>query len=266
MSPSDFALLVISVAAAICAGWGYNMLSPPPNFRAARVLFWISSIGFGSLGIVWAANGDSLPVSRIIMAAVIGAVAASALSWVLWELQIREKGGSLQTALATPSSQPTPPPTHVDEKLAPVPVPAIENAAPQASERKLKEPSLLTAENKIKFSQAEEELATNEGLRSRAYDMADEILAFWRTYSDKESSIRIQYYGVEKDDKILRLDNEASEKFKEQFSVRYGALQGDIKKITKSNKWVMTFGSRMIGVEDIFSAYVTLKEMAKELD
>jgi hypothetical protein len=87
------------------------MLGPPPNFRAARVLFWISAVGFGSLGVVWAASGNTLPVGRIAVAAIIGAVAAASLAWVLWELQIREKGGSSQPVIATPPSLQTPMPT-----------------------------------------------------------------------------------------------------------------------------------------------------------
>lgn len=106
MPTPDFILLVIATAAAICAGWGYAMLGPPPNFRAARVLFWVSAVGFGSLGIVWAANGDTLPVGRIITAAIIGAVAAASLAWVLWELQIRERGGSGQPAVVAPPALP----------------------------------------------------------------------------------------------------------------------------------------------------------------
>jgi hypothetical protein len=120
----DFVLFVVGVAASICAGWGYSMLGAPPNFRAARKLFWFSSLGFGSLGVVWASSGNDLPIYRLLVAGVLGAIAAVALAWVLWELESRERGLS------------APPESLISTKVAVLPensptlVPALGTPAP----------------------------------------------------------------------------------------------------------------------------------------
>jgi hypothetical protein len=88
MSSNDFIITTIFTAASILAGWGYTvMVTPGSNARVARVMFWISAIGFGTLGAVWAANQEHLTAMNLSIAGVVGAVAAIALTWVLWQVE-----------------------------------------------------------------------------------------------------------------------------------------------------------------------------------
>lgn len=84
----EFALLVIATIAAIAAG----LVMLASNYRVALVLFWIGALSFGSLGVVWSATseGYSLP-TQMVVSAVIGAIAAAGLTWVIWEIGQKQK-------------------------------------------------------------------------------------------------------------------------------------------------------------------------------
>lgn|SRR5882724_6613359 len=98
MSPSEYALLADSVGAGLCAAAGYGMLTlSPSKARAIRMSFWLSSISFGTLGIIWGIWGadpmQTLAI-RLTVSGVTGALAAIALTWALW--QIRDQLGGAQ--------------------------------------------------------------------------------------------------------------------------------------------------------------------------
>jgi hypothetical protein len=100
MSPSGYALLADSVGAGLCAAAGYGMLTLSPSRAAAiRGCFWLSAVGFGSLGVIWGIWGadhmQTLAV-RLTVAGITGALAAIALTWALW--QIRDQLGPAQLA------------------------------------------------------------------------------------------------------------------------------------------------------------------------
>src|ERR1700730_18510577 len=87
----DFALLIIATVAAITAGF----VMVASNYRAARMLAWISAISFWSLGIVWSqqSHGYSL-ATQMMVAAVCAAIAAAALVWGLDEIRGRNNAGA----------------------------------------------------------------------------------------------------------------------------------------------------------------------------
>jgi hypothetical protein len=88
MSANEFVLSILSLGSSILAGWGYTiMVTPGGSTRAARILFWITAMGFGSLGAVWAANQEHLTPVNLSIAAIIGATAAVGLAWVLSQLE-----------------------------------------------------------------------------------------------------------------------------------------------------------------------------------
>jgi hypothetical protein len=91
MSPADYVLLTDGVGASLCVAAGYGMLTlMPAKTTAIRGCFWAAGIGFGSLGVVWAVWGadpmQSLSV-RLTVAGITGAIAATALAWVLWQIR-----------------------------------------------------------------------------------------------------------------------------------------------------------------------------------
>jgi len=83
----EFVLLVIATLATLAAG----LAVLASNFRVARILFWIAALSFGSLGVLWSATsqGYALP-TQLAVSAIIGAVAAAGLTWVLWEIKGKE--------------------------------------------------------------------------------------------------------------------------------------------------------------------------------
>jgi hypothetical protein len=88
MSPNDFVITAIFSASAIAAGWAYTIVvTPGGNTRAARIMFWLSATGFGSLGAVWAANQEYLTLMNYGIAGVVGAIAAMSLYWGLWQIE-----------------------------------------------------------------------------------------------------------------------------------------------------------------------------------
>jgi hypothetical protein len=68
-----------------------------------------------------------------------------------------------------------------------------------------------------------------------------------------------------KADKVLLIENDASEKFKETFVSRYNALQSELIKRTKSIRSPKQFGQATLDLDAILGAGGTLKELAKEL-
>jgi hypothetical protein len=82
------------------------------KYRFARVLFWIAALSFGSLGVVWSATseGYSLP-TQMLVAAVIGAVAAAGLTWALWEIRGKERAEKTTAATTAEGMLPTRGPT-----------------------------------------------------------------------------------------------------------------------------------------------------------
>jgi hypothetical protein len=95
----EFALLLIATVAAIAAG----LAMVASNYRAARVLFWIAALSFGSLGIVWSqqSHGYSL-ATQMIVAAVCAAIAAAALVWGLDEIRGRANAGEVPSVTDKP--------------------------------------------------------------------------------------------------------------------------------------------------------------------
>lgn len=90
MSPAEYALLCVGVAAGLCAAAGYGMLAISSARLRVRGCFWAAGIGFGSLGIIWSVWGadpmQSLTV-RMSVAAITAAIAAAGLTWALWQIQ-----------------------------------------------------------------------------------------------------------------------------------------------------------------------------------
>src|SRR4051812_34410755 len=84
----EFILLVTTTVAAIVAGLAVYA----SKYSIARVLFWIAALSVGSLGVMWSAtsHGYSLP-TQLLVSATIGALAAAGLTWVLWEVRMKEK-------------------------------------------------------------------------------------------------------------------------------------------------------------------------------
>jgi hypothetical protein len=55
MGGPEFAIAVIGALASVAAAFVYAVLSrEKPSLFAAKVLSWVSAIGFGSLGVIWA--------------------------------------------------------------------------------------------------------------------------------------------------------------------------------------------------------------------
>lgn len=101
MQLPEFILLVVATVAAMAAGLA--MLAS--NYRVARILFWIAALSFGSLGVVWSATseGYSLP-TQMVVSAIIAVIAATGLTWVLWEI----RGKEAQRVAVSSSPQPVP--------------------------------------------------------------------------------------------------------------------------------------------------------------
>jgi hypothetical protein len=82
----EFALLVIAAITAISAGFAVVA----SNFRAARALFWISAVSFGSLGIVWSLQSQSYSLgTQMLVSALCAGIAAAGLVWGLNEIKNR---------------------------------------------------------------------------------------------------------------------------------------------------------------------------------
>ena len=88
MTLGDYVLTALGIACPVSAAAGYDMLEKAK--ARAIAWFWVAAISFGSLGIVWGVWGadSSQPLwIRLAVAGVTGAVAAIALTWVLWQVR-----------------------------------------------------------------------------------------------------------------------------------------------------------------------------------
>jgi hypothetical protein len=101
----EFVLLVLATIAAIAAG----LAVLASRFGIARVLFWVAALSFWSLGVLWSATskGYSLP-TQMIVAGIIGGIAAAGLAFVLWEIREKEKIEEQRTSQAAEVPTPTP--------------------------------------------------------------------------------------------------------------------------------------------------------------
>jgi hypothetical protein len=103
----EFVLSVAATVAAIAAGFAVVA----SNYNVARVLFWIATLSFGSLGIVWSATSQDPLSTQLLVSAIVGAVAAAGLTWGLWELRSKEANTQkTENAAPGPQAQPANPP------------------------------------------------------------------------------------------------------------------------------------------------------------
>ena len=100
----DFVLLVLATIAAIAAG----LAVLASKYNIARVLFWIAGLSFWSLGILWSATSEGYPLkTQLLVAAIVGAVAAAGLTWGLWEIRGKEDGEKKPSSIpAAPLEEP----------------------------------------------------------------------------------------------------------------------------------------------------------------
>jgi hypothetical protein len=84
----EFAIAVIGALASVAAALAYAVLSrDKPSFLAAKVLSWVSAIGFGSLGVIWGSTNSTYVLGwRVAASALLGAVVAATLTWVLADI------------------------------------------------------------------------------------------------------------------------------------------------------------------------------------
>jgi hypothetical protein len=99
MHLSEFVLLVIATVAAIAAG----LAVVASNYRAARVLFYIAALSFGSMGVVWALNSDTSLVKQMAVAFVVAGTGAAGLVYGLWEAENAQKKGDSSHSSAVPA-------------------------------------------------------------------------------------------------------------------------------------------------------------------
>lgn len=264
-----FIFLVVAVLAA---------LNSNRDLTTAKRLVIVGAMLVAARWTVWAVTTEAPWPNRAVVGAIFGALLFTLVPAALLWIEERSKGA--EATVPTPAPIPTPlPKPQVEKEIAqPLSNPVVQPTSPLAPPNETKTPQkLIEAQEELnsgpsgekgneEVRQASSELATHEELRRRAYAMADEILAFWNVYREKQYTIIADYkHYYLKDDNLLRLDNEASQKFKEQFSNRYNELQNEILKITKSDWQRMIFDNSMIGVDAIFLSSIKLKEMAKNL-
>jgi hypothetical protein len=93
MPAPDFAMLVLAALASVAAGFAYSMLlRANPRFRAAKVLSWVSALGFWSVGVIWGATASVYPLGwRMAAAGAAGAVVSAALVWVIADINSQSK-------------------------------------------------------------------------------------------------------------------------------------------------------------------------------
>jgi hypothetical protein len=107
MHLTDFIVAGQFAFAGITAGLGFVVLAPPiPNHRAARVLFWLGALSFGSMGIVWALTSEDYSLrTQMLVAAICAAIAAAGLVWGLRQVNVQlntpERSGSPSVAPST---------------------------------------------------------------------------------------------------------------------------------------------------------------------
>ena len=108
MDAPDFACLASVAIASVAAGLAYAMIArPDPKVLAAKVLAWVAALGFGSLGVIWGVTNNNYSLGmRVAAAAILAAVAAGALVWVLSDIHEQEKPKEIAANHAPPVCPP----------------------------------------------------------------------------------------------------------------------------------------------------------------
>ena len=101
----DFIIAGQGLFASIAVGVGWAMLAiPSPNYQPVRVLFWLASLSFGTIGIVWAMTSEGYSVStQMTVAAICAAVAAAGLVWGLRQIPTSAGSTAPAASLASPT-------------------------------------------------------------------------------------------------------------------------------------------------------------------
>ena len=112
------------------------------------------------------------------------------------------------------------------------------------------------------------ELLSNETVKKRAFELAQEIYEFYYGMEEKRNKI---LYGSstqiasDKADEALMIENDASEKFKETFAARYNAMLKELKRRSSSKSYVKEIGQETLDLDAIALTSSHLKELAKEI-
>jgi len=111
---------------------------------------------------------------------------------------------------------------------------------------------------------------SNEALKKRAFEIAQEIDDFWAEYDQKRTHILFgspaaNISSAEKADQVAMLELDASEKFKQRFSAEYIRLQRELITRSQSKRTPKQIDQSSLDLVDIFSMSSSIRGFAKDL-
>jgi len=111
-------------------------------------------------------------------------------------------------------------------------------------------------------------LMSNDALKKRAFELAQEILDFEFGFHQKETDILYGTIGyklspAEKADQVMALEIDASEKFKQQFATVYLPLQEELVKRSTAKEKTIKFGQASLDLVEIAGTAFSLQVLAK---
>jgi hypothetical protein len=113
-------------------------------------------------------------------------------------------------------------------------------------------------------------IMSNEALKKRAFEIAQEIDDFWAEYDQKRTHILFgspaaNISSAEKADQVAMLELDASEKFKQRFSAEYIRLQRELITRSQSKRTPKQIDQSSLDLVDIFSMSSSIRGFAKDL-